>query len=98
MRKGMLEMEPFVDTHAHLIGGVDWKLMEEIAESGVLKQAWLMHCPCVSDNIPFADEDEVLECARRYPGLFIPFGFIDCRCSIIPISAVRSAGPSTTSG
>jgi len=70
-------MEPFVDTHAHLISGVDWDLVEEIAASGVLNQAWLMHCPCVSDNIPFADEDEVLECARRYPGMYVPFGYID---------------------
>ena len=38
-------MIPFTDTHAHLIHNADWQLMDEIAESGVLKQAWLMHIP-----------------------------------------------------
>jgi predicted TIM-barrel fold metal-dependent hydrolase len=70
-------MEPFIDTHAHLIHDVDWKLMDEIAALGVLQQAWLMHCPAVSDGITFADEDEVLLCADRFPGLYVPFGFID---------------------
>ena len=67
-------MKPFIDTHAHLIHGVDWALMDEIASSGLLEQAWLMHCPCASDGIPFADEEEVVMCARRYPGMYIPFG------------------------
>ena len=85
-------MKPFIDTHAHLIGGVDWKLMDEIAGSGVLKQAWLMHCPCVSYGIPFADEDEVLMCAKRYPGMYVPFGFIDFEKGASEVSRLKEKG------
>ena len=70
-------MLPFTDTHAHLIHNVDWQLMDEIANEGLLKQAWLMHCPCTESGIEFANEDEVLECAKRYPGMYVPFGFMD---------------------
>ena len=35
-------MYSFVDTHAHLIRNVDWALMDKIAGSGILEQAWLM--------------------------------------------------------
>ena len=85
-------MKPFIDTHAHLIRGVDWKLMDEIAASGILKQAWLMHCPCVCDDIHFAGEDEVLMCAGRYPGMYVPFGFIDLTKGADEVSRLKDKG------
>ena len=68
-------MNSFIDTHAHLRCDIDWRVMDEIAESGLLKQAWLMHCPVPAHG--YASEDEVLACAERYPGMYVPFGFID---------------------
>ena len=85
-------MKPFIDTHAHLIRGVDWALMDEIAENGLLKQAWLMHCPCISDDIAFAGEDEVLMCAKRYPGIYVPFGFIDLTKGADEVSRLKDKG------
>ena len=85
-------MKPFIDTHAHLIHGVDWELMDEIAASGLLEQAWLMHCPCVSDGIAFADEEEVLMCAERYPGMYIPFGFIDLTKGASEVTRLKEKG------
>ena len=85
-------MIPFIDTHAHLIHNVDWQLMEEIAQSGSLKQAWLMHCPCVSDGIAFAEEDEVLECGRRFPGIYVPFGFLDFRKGPAEVERLKEKG------
>lgn len=85
-------MYSFVDTHAHLIRNVDWALMDKIAGSGILEQAWLMHCPCVSGGIPFAAEEEVLECAKRYPGMYIPFGFIDCTKGPSEVERLKEKG------
>lgn len=85
-------MPSFVDTHAHLIHDVDWHLMDEIAGEGVLKQAWIMHCPITSDGIRFADEDEVLMCAKRYPGVFVPFGFIDLRKGADEVERLKEKG------
>ena len=85
-------MKPFIDTHAHLIHGVDWALMDEIASNGLLEQAWLMHCPCASDGIPFADEEEVVMCARRYPGMYIPFGFIDLTKGAGEVTRLKEKG------
>jgi len=66
-----------IDTHAHL-----WKDpqgLDEVAESGVVGQVWLMEVPYYRGSTlkDLASPQEVLEVARRYPGLFIPFGFID---------------------
>lgn len=85
-------MQPFIDTHAHMVRDVDWQLMDEIAESGILKQAWIMHCPIVSENIPFAEEDEVLLCAKRYPGMYVPFGFIDFRKGPDEVERLKEKG------
>ena len=90
--EGIFIMIPFIDTHAHLIHNVDWKLMDEIAETAPLKQAWLMHCPCVSDGIVFAEEDEILECAKRYPGMYVPFGFIDFRKGADEVERLKEKG------
>jgi predicted TIM-barrel fold metal-dependent hydrolase len=66
-----------IDTHAHL-----WKNprgLDEIAKSGKIEQIWLMHVSYYRGSVlkDLASGEEVLDVARRYPGLFIPFGYLD---------------------
>ena len=66
-----------IDSHAHL-----WKEsegLEAVAESEVIDQVWLMDIPyyCGSVYKDLAGPKEILEAARRYPGFFIPFGYVD---------------------
>ncbi len=67
----------FIDTHAHL-----WSKpqgLDALAESGKIEQVWLMQVSYYrgSDLKDLASEEEMLEVARRYPGFFIPFGYIN---------------------
>ena len=83
-------MNSFIDTHAHLRCDIDWRVMDEIAESGLLKQAWLMHCPVPAHG--YASEDEVLACAERYPGMYVPFGFIDFSKGTDEVARLKDKG------
>lgn len=66
-----------IDAHAHL-----WKNpvgLDALAESEQIDQVWLMEVPYyrASEMKNLASADEILEVSRRYPGLFVPFGFVD---------------------
>ena len=70
-------MKPFIDAHAHLVHNFDSRHLDEVAESGLVKQVWLLPLECYVPEFEFAGNDEVLEVGKRYPGLFLPFGYID---------------------
>jgi len=70
-------MEPFIDAHAHLLSNYDPKVLDHIAESGLVKQIWMLPVNVYAPKFHFAGDEQVLEVSKRYPGLFIPFGFID---------------------
>ena len=70
-------MDTFVDAHAHLVQDYDWKHLDHIAESGSVKQVWLLPVNVYQKKFEFASDDEVLKVGQRYNGLFLPFGFID---------------------
>ena len=70
-------MDYFIDTHAHLVHNYDPRHLDEVAESGLVKQVWLLPLNLYVPEFEFAHDDEVLEVGKRYPGLFVPFGFID---------------------
>ena len=66
-----------IDTHAHL-----WKEpqdLDALVKSEIIEQVWLMEVPYYHDSglKDLASAQEVLAVSRRYPGFFIPFGFID---------------------
>ena len=65
-----------IDTHAHL-----WKNpegLDALVESEKIEQVWLMEVPYYrgSQLKELASAEEILEVSRRYPGFFIPFGFV----------------------
>jgi len=70
-----------VSTHSHLLSdAVD---LDKIAESGMFSQVWLLGLH-TGWNIRFnsglyhpASEEEMLEDARRFPGFYLPFKWID---------------------
>ena len=70
-------MDYFIDTHAHLYRDCDYKHLDQVAESGLVKQVWLLPLNLYVPEFNFAQDDQVLEVGKRYPGLFLPFGFID---------------------
>ena len=70
-------MEYFIDTHAHLYRDYDLRHLDEVAESGLVKQVWLLPLNLYVPEFDFAGDDEVLKVGKRYPGFFVPFGFID---------------------
>ena len=66
-----------IDTHAHL-----WKNpqgLDTLVKSDKIKQVWLMGLDYYrgSKLKDLASAQEILEVSRRYPGFFIPFGYID---------------------
>ncbi|NCO33785.1 MAG: hypothetical protein AUJ92_10230 [Armatimonadetes bacterium CG2_30_59_28] len=66
-----------IDAHAHLARNpLD---LDRIVESGRIGQAWLLDISFYRNlpQVEWATAEEVLEAARRYPGFFIPFGFLD---------------------
>ncbi len=67
----------FIDSHAHLAADYESSVLDRIAESDSLKQVWLLPIECYDRKFNFAGNKQVLEVAKRYPGFFIPFGFID---------------------
>ena len=69
-----LVMDTFVDAHAHLVQDYDWKHLDHIAESGSVKQVWLLPVNVYQKKFEFASDDEVLKVGKRYSGLFLPFG------------------------
>ena len=86
-----------IDVHGHIIPNpedLDW-----IVDSGTLQQVWLLALPELvapyGSNRPglvFGTDDEVLEVGRRYPGVFLPFGYLDFREPPTAIEAQRDAG------
>lgn len=66
-----------IDTHAHL-----WKDPQDLdvlVASDTIRQVWLMEVPYYRGSLlrELASAEDLLEVSRRYPGFFIPFGFID---------------------
>jgi len=66
-----------IDTHAHL-----WKNpqgLDALVESDKIEQVWLMEVPYYHGSRlkDLVSAEEILEVSRRYPGFFIPFGFVD---------------------
>ena len=66
-----------IDAHAHLrknAAGID-----EIVDSGVFEQIWLMDLSQVGalNGVEFASQQELLDTVKRYPGFFLAFGFLD---------------------
>ena len=86
-----------IDVHGHLISQVedlDW-----IVKSGIVKQVWLLGLPksakspdLTNDPVVFGGDDEVLEVARKYPGFFLPFGYLDFRLEPSNIDAQHESG------
>lgn len=70
-------MESFIDAHAHLVQDYDWKHLDEVAESGLIKKVFLLPVNVYTPEFEFAPDEEVLKVGKRYKDLFIPFGFID---------------------
>ena len=66
-----------IDAHAHLTH--DAKGIDEIVESGVFEQIWLMDLYSVGKlgDVRFAEQKELLDTVRRYDGFFLAFGFLD---------------------
>lgn len=68
-----------IDTHGHLLAGA--QDLDRIAECGIFEQVWLLGLPeelkIAGCNV--ATAEEMLEVAARYPGLFLPFAYLDFR-------------------
>ena len=54
-------MEYFIDTHAHLVHNYDPAHLDQVAESGLVKQVWLLPLNLYAPEFEFAHDDEVLE-------------------------------------
>lgn len=82
-----------IDSHAHLTGKPDFKSLEQIIKSGNLEQVWLMDvsgCGLTTHN--FAAEDEIIAAAKAFPGVFVPFGYLDLRRTPNDIDRLKEKG------
>lgn len=88
----MMKEVSWIDTHAHLSADYESGVLDAIAESCEVKQVWLLAIECYNSKFNFAGNKTVLEVAKRYPELFIPFGFIDYRQGSEQIDRLKDAG------
>lgn len=80
-----------IDAHAHLHRNP--KGLDALVHCGRVKEVWLMDVSgCRLSNTPFAEEHEILEVARNYPGFFIPFGYLDFRQTPDIVDRLRDKG------
>lgn len=86
------------ETHGHLFRNPHD--LDSIVNSGVIGQIWLQAMPELPEGafpwLPagavYASDREVLEASRRYPGFFLPFGYLDFRKPPAAIDRQREAG------
>ena len=83
-----------IDTHAHLWKEPNFKLLDKIAEDGIIKQVWIQthECHKVTDSYRSANCSEVLETARKYPGFILPFGYINWNKGAEQIDQLKESG------
>ena len=89
-----------VDIHFHLfkeyyqyrypglVKDID-KVVARLFGDGKLNQAWVLAFPGLKQE---ADTEDALAVARRYPGLFVPFGYLDLRGSPRVVDELRDKG------
>ncbi len=65
-----------IDAHSHLAANPED--LEKIVNSKIIEQVWLMDTHYYRDG-RMASEKEILKVSKKYPGFFIPFGFLDFR-------------------
>lgn len=73
-------MPEIISTHSHLL--TNPQDLEMIAESGILKQVWLLGLPPaiqVRGYTSPARDEEMIAVAKRFPGFFLPFKWVDFR-------------------
>jgi predicted TIM-barrel fold metal-dependent hydrolase len=65
-----------------------------LVNSDVIEQVWLMDIPYYRDSglRDLASAQEILEVSQRYPGFFIPFGFIDFTRGPDQVDAMKEKG------
>jgi len=73
-----------IDAHAHLSADFSWQALEALAASGRFEQVWLMDLAACELRMPgfpqvVGNRAGVLEVAHRFPGFFVPFGYLDLR-------------------
>ena len=91
----MSERMVFIDAHAHLLR--EPQDLDAVVESGVLEQAWLMEAPyyqpCTKSVLrDLAPRADFLDVAQRYPGFFVPFGFIDFTAGPEQVDQMKDMG------
>ena len=79
-----------IDAHVHLASNP--QDLERIVNSGIIEQVWIMDIPYYKDKSLFASQKEILEVAKKYPGFFIPFGFLDFRKGPEVVDELHSKG------
>lgn len=82
-----------IDAHAHLKKNPDLRSLETIITKRDLRQIWLMDVSgCGLSTREFAGEHEILETAGRFPGICIPFGYLDLRKTPDHIDRLKDKG------
>ena len=83
-----------IDTHAHLWKDPDRKQLDQIAEDGIISQIWIQahECHQCTETYRSASCEDVLECAKLYPDLILPFGYINWRKDASQIDRLKESG------
>ena len=77
-----------VDVHQHLC--VSFDDLEPLADSGAVDQVWLMSTGGYTKT--GCGDEEILRASERFPGFFVPFGFLDFNRSVDHIDELRDRG------
>ncbi|MBM4081925.1 MAG: hypothetical protein FJ278_19620 [Planctomycetes bacterium] len=65
------------------------RIVSRLFGKGKLEQAWVLAFPGIRQE---AGNEDVLEVARRYPDLFVPFGYLDLRKSTGVVEQLKESG------
>jgi len=82
-----------IDAHAHLSRKPDYMLLEKVLRDGDIEQVWLLDLHgCQLATHDFATPEEILEVSRSFPGIFIPFGYLDLRKTPDDVDRLKEQG------
>lgn len=83
-----------IDTHAHLRSDYDPHVFEKIQKDGIIRQLWMLAHECHVETPTYhpATTAQVLESARLFPGLILPFGYINWRKGAEQIEKLKEQG------
>ena len=89
-----MDKKKTIDTHAHLDRNYDLRYFDKVADDGIIQEIWMQSLDfhIESPDYTYARTQHVVEAAKRFPGLIIPYGYIDWRQGADQVRRLKDMG------